>query len=125
MAVIISTSPINKAAVPSLSHVFKNYSVFAIDAPALASHTRTNAKKSMDVEFDFAGLPSLRIDIEENDILSSGYKLIVGSASGAQEFARPAVMTYKGKLADDNNSHVYLTISDQTLFGVIKGKGKE
>ena len=121
----ISTSPINKAAVPSLSHVFKNYSVFAIDAPALASHARTNAKKSMDVEFDFAGLPSLRIDIEENDILSSGYKLTVGSASGAQQFARPAVMTYKGKLADDNNSHVYLTISDQTVFGVIKGKGKE
>lgn len=121
----VTGNAINKSSVASLAHVFKNYSVLAVDAPGLAAHARMNPGKNLDIQMDLAGLPAMRLDLVENNILGNDYKLIVGTATGEQVFGKPLVKTYKGKLAGDNNSQVYLTVSDQSVFGVIKGNGKE
>ena len=121
----IAATAVNRNNTASLSRVFKNYSLFNINTPELAQHAKLNSKGTVNVKLEFAGLPAMNIALRENDILSSGYKLTADVQQRRKVFHKPNAMTYKGKLVDDINSSVYLTISDKTIYGFIKGNGKE
>ncbi len=121
----IAGTPVNKSSTVSLNHVFKNYSLFTINAPKLAQHAKANSNGIINFELDFGGLSAMKISLEKNDILSPNYKLMGGTVEGKKVLAPSKSITYKGKLTGDNNSSVYLTISGKTIYGFIKGNGKE
>ena len=121
----IAAAPVNKSSTGSLNHVFKNYSLFTINTPELAQHAKANSNGMINFELDFGGLSAMKISVEKNDILSPDYKLMAGTAQGKKVFTPSKSITYKGKLTGDNNSSVYLTISGKTIYGFIKGNGKE
>ena len=94
----IPTNPVSKTSAPSLDHVFRNYSLISVDAPALVAHARLNPRRSMDVELELTGLPPMRLLLEENDILSSDYQLVTGSSAGRQVYEKPTSTGASDKL---------------------------
>ena len=102
----IGTTQVRPDKAPSLSHVFKKYSLFTVDTKELAQYATLNKGKNVNIELEVAGLPSLNMVLQETDILSSGYKMITTTQSGRKVAERPNCKTYQGKLAGDYNSQV-------------------
>lgn len=121
----IAAKAIDKSKAISLSHVFKNYSLFSIDASEIASYARSKAQGKIDVELHLPSISNLNMELDATDILNPDYKLIIAGPQGKTVLGKPANMTYSGKLPGDDSSSIYLTITDQNIFGFIRGKGKE
>ena len=110
----------------TLSKVFKKYALFSINTNELAQYTKQKKNDSqVKIDLDFPGHSTMKLEIREHDILAINYQMIVATPQGKQAFAKPACITYSGKLTNDNSSSVYLTITDKNIYGYIKGNGKE
>ena len=122
----ITARAITDKNITSLSKVFKKYSLININTPDLAQYVKSKSFASpIDIDLSFPGLSLMNISVQRKDILSSTYKLTVATPQGKQVSANHDCITYAGKLSNDNNSSVYLTITDKTIHGFIKGNGKE
>lgn len=118
----VSAQPIPMYAASSLSHIFKKYALFEINTDAVAQYVKkTAAQGDIQLELDLPGYTSFPIKMHEHDILSKDYKLVVGSPQGRQEFSRPDCMTYTGELTNQGGSAVYLTLTNDLIYGLLKG----
>ena len=108
----------------AMEKVFKKQQTFSIDMEDLGNYIKENKGTSINLDFEFDGLPSMPIALSENNILAEDYSLTVASEGKKETFGKPTCRTYSGVLTNDNSSVVYLTISKKTIFGFIKGNGK-
>ncbi|HEX6430814.1 MAG TPA: M12 family metallo-peptidase, partial [Niastella sp.] len=109
----------------SLSHIFKKYALFKINTTDVAQYVKKAAAfGDIQLELNLPGYTSFPIAMHEHDILSSNYKLIVGTPQGRQEFSKPDCMTYTGELTNQGGSSVYLTITNELIYGMLKGSSK-
>lgn len=110
----------------TLSKVFKKYGLFSINTQEIGKYAKQNKNKGqVKINLDFPGKATMKLEIREDNLLASNYQLIAGTAKGKRKFAKPACITYSGKLANDDRSSVYLTITEKNIYGSIKGNGKE
>ena len=117
----ISAKPVSTQSAPSLSPVFKKYALFEIDAAAVDQSIKKVAQGTIQLELDLPGFASFPISMQQHDILANNYKLVVGTPQGGQEFSKPACMTYQGTLTNQGNSSVYLTITNDFIYGMLTG----
>ncbi|MBC6491519.1 M12 family metallo-peptidase [Flavihumibacter stibioxidans] len=120
-----SGSKVDNDKAVSLTKVFRKYTLFNINMGEIARHAKAGGKGTVNLVLDFPGFEQLALSLNEQDIFSSDYQLVLGNPGGRQKSAKPDIKTYSGKLAGDESSSVYLTISDKTIYGFIKGNGKE
>ncbi|MPR37080.1 M12 family metallo-peptidase [Salmonirosea aquatica] len=91
--------------------------------PNLAAMTNL-AKHSVPGYISFqlpvSGTSSLPVLIKESSVLAKGFKVTTPSN---KKVDLPAVKFYTGKLAGDNSSSVTLSISEESIEGLVYGKG--
>src|SRR5688572_10127131 len=118
----ITAHPIPTYSATSLSHIFKKYALFEINTPAMAQYVKKAAAHG-DIQFELnlPGYTSFPIAMREHDILSSDYKLVVGTPQGRQELPGPDCMTYTGELTNQGGSQVNLTTTNDLVYGLLNG----
>ena len=121
----VTAQPIPTYSASSLSHIFKKYALFEINTTAITQYVKKAAAQGdIRLELNLPGYASFPIKIHEHDILSSDYKLVVGTPQGRQEFPKPDCMTYAGELLNESGSNVYLTITNDLIYGMLNGNSK-
>jgi Metallo-peptidase family M12 len=64
------------------------------------------------------------LDLEEFNVLAHDAELIVTTSSGVEPLARPTARLYRGKVAGEEKSFAYLSISDHFVLGSVTTSGK-
>lgn len=118
----VSSTPVSRAAAPDLSPLFKRYSLHRINTTTLAQYVQAG---NTEVTLELADYPALPLSLHQRDILSTSYQLIAYDGRQRTTFPRPACMTYEGRLSNDRSSSAYLTITNDLLHGLIRGKDAE
>ena len=121
----ISAVRLNNNLSRSLAANFSKYSLFNINTAAIKASVEGSGTGNTNFILELPGLVTFNLSLHENDILSSSYKLTVASATGNQQFNKPACMTYAGELADEINSAARLTITADFIYGTIRSSSKE
>ncbi|MBZ5857698.1 GEVED domain-containing protein [Flavihumibacter profundi] len=121
----VGATPVDRKEAINLSKVFKQYALFNINTTGLSGFAKSSGSDPINFVLDLPNYGQLPITLKEKDILTGNYQLVVGNAQGRQKSGRPGYKTYAGQLSNDTASSVYLTISDRTIYGFIKGQGKE
>lgn len=121
----ITAQPVSPQTVPSLTNIFKKYALFELNTQALDQFVKKAAAQGeINLELDLPGYMSFPISMHQHDIMSTDYKLVVGTPQGRQEFPRPDCMTYAGVLTGQGNSDVRLTITENIIYGILSGNNK-
>ncbi|HEY1201368.1 MAG TPA: PKD domain-containing protein, partial [Niastella sp.] len=121
----ITAQPVSPQSVPALKNIFKKYAFFELNKQALDQYVKKAAAQGeINLELDLPGYMSFPINMHQHDIMSTDYKLAVGSPQGRQEFSKPTCMTYAGVLTGQGNSDVRLTITNDLIYGILSGNNK-
>ncbi len=122
---IVKPTKAKNVASPVLNKIFKNYALFSIDTKEIKDYAVKNGTGFSEYEFEFEGYPSFPVSIYQNDILTTDYQSIVGGEAGNTTSPRPAPMTYAGRLTNEAGSPVYLTLTNNLIFGFFTKAGKQ
>lgn len=121
----ITAQPVSPQSVPALKNIFKKYALFELNTATLDQYVKKAAAQgNINLVLDLPGYTSFPLNMHQHDILSTGYKLVVGSPQGRQEFPKPDCMTYSGILTGQGNSDVRLTITSDLIYGILSGNNK-
>jgi len=116
----VKPTKLDNLSAPSLSKIFYKHSLFNINTAEIKSYTEKSGKGFSDIVLDFEGYPSLPLSIYEHDILSDNYKLILGDETGNKTYPKPDGMTFTGIVEQQSQSRVYLTLTNNIIFGFIQ-----
>jgi PKD repeat protein len=121
----ITAQPVSPQTVPALKNIFKKYALFEFNTQALDQTVKKAAAQGeVNLELELPGYSSFKINMHQHDIMSTDYKLVVGTPQGRQEFPKPDCMTYSGVLTGQGNSDVRLTITGDLIYGILSGNNK-
>ncbi|AEW00197.1 hypothetical protein A4D02_28315 [Niastella koreensis] len=120
----ITAKAISNQSVTSLSHIFKKYALYQINTAGLDQYMKQAGQGNIPLELNLPGLVSFPMNLQAHDILSNNYKLVVATPQGRQEFPKPACMTYQGILTNQGSSNVYLTITNDLIYGMLNGSSQ-
>lgn len=105
-------SPVIVGQQPSvLSKVFKKYHLFNINTSKFFNYTKASGKAPVNIVLDLSGENTLSLSPTERNILSNSCQIRVASANGKKISSRTAIRTYGGKMVDDEDGIVLLTVS--------------
>jgi PKD repeat protein len=120
----ITANPVSSQSAPSLSHIFKKYALFEINTVDLDQYMKQGGQGNIPLELNLPGFASFPMNLQAHDILGNDYKLVVSTPQGRQEFPKPACMTYQGILTNQGSSNVYLTITNDLIYGMLSGSSQ-
>lgn len=121
----ITAQPVSPQTAPALKNIFKKYALFEINTSALDKYVKNAAAQGeIKLELDLPGYTSFPINMHQHDIMSTDYKLVVGTPQGRLELPKPDCMTYSGVLTGQGNSDVRLTITSDLIYGILSGNNK-
>jgi PKD repeat protein len=108
-----------------VDRILKKHSLYRINTGELSRYVHSKGKGS-DIDLEL-NLPegSFNMILEENDILSPGYQLLVDGVIDQKTNNEREVITYRGRLAGEDKSSIYLTITGKMIFGYIKTATRE
>lgn len=120
----ITAKQVSLQSATSLSHIFKKYALYEINTADLDQYMKQGGQGNIPLELNLPGFASFPMNLQAHDILGSDYKLVVGTPQGRQEFPKPACMTYQGILTNQGSSNVYLTITNDLIYGMLSGSSQ-
>lgn len=117
--------PVANRSAPLLNSHFNNYHLYSIPTTAIADFARKSTRLQTAFELNLPGVGTWKLELEEHDLLSNDYTLVVNGPEGQTVLPRPAIKTYGGYLSDAGNSRVRLTIDNDMVYGIVKNGDKE
>jgi PKD repeat protein len=120
----ITAKSVSLQSATSLTHIFKKYALYEINTADLDLYMKQGGQANIPLELNLPGFASFPMNLQAHDILSSNYKLVVGTPQSRQEYPRPACMTYQGVLKDQGSSNVFLTITNDLIYGMLSGSSQ-
>ncbi|GEM_PF-1688035 len=110
---------------PSLTKIFYKHSLFNINPAEIKSYTEKTGKGFSDIILDFEGYPKFPLNIYKHDIIAADYKLVLADESGKKTYSGPGGITFTGMLEQQADSRVYLTLTNNIIFGFIQSGDKK
>jgi PKD repeat protein len=117
--------PVASRSAASLTSHFTNYHLYSIPTAAIADFARTSSQLQTAFELNLPGVGTWKLELEEYNLLSEDYTLVVNGPEGKTILPKPAIKTYSGYLSDAGNSKVRLTIDDDMVYGIVKNGDHE
>ncbi|MDQ3373922.1 MAG: hypothetical protein M3521_08560, partial [Acidobacteriota bacterium] len=102
-----------------LSKSFKRYNLLKLDNKVVLD----KAKSAESIEFSAYGR-DFQFVLTPHDLRGINYRAVETTDSGERELPSAAVTTYRGKLSDDADSEVRLTVTDRNFEGFIYTGGE-
>ena len=112
--------PVRQQRIPALQAELRAWEVYQVDASYLAQTAMAKAEgASLALKM---GAKNIRLTLFPDDIRSRGYRLMVASENGIQDYGRGTVRTYGGHT--DSGGHVRLTLDSDFIFGYWEANGQ-
>ena len=108
-----------------LAKAIKQYSLLTINTPALRKYVKLNKATAIEFTLELEGYAPFVFKLRENDILTAGYKCIIGRPNGRETLGKPECITYVGTIDGDEKSWAYLTITDNMVYGLFNKNGRQ
>jgi len=104
---------------------FKKYSLFSLKTRAIKNYTQSYTNENIEFSLYFPEVANFIITLKENEILAQDYKVIIASDLEEKTYNHRKRIVFQGKITNDTNSLVSLTITNDFIYGMIRTNEKE
>jgi len=117
--------PVTSKSKNELHKNFKKYSLFSLNTRAIKNYTQSYTNENIEFSLYFPEVANFIITLKENEILAQDYKVIIASDLEGKTYNHRKRIAFQGKVTNDTNSLVSLTITNDFIYGMIRTNEKE